>query len=77
MPPPVDPTLAGVLRRLRTERGRSLESVARDADISYTTLAKIEHEQTAPAWATVRAIASALDVTMAELGAAIEREESS
>jgi DNA-binding XRE family transcriptional regulator len=57
------------------ERGRSLESVARDADISYTTLAKIEHEQTAPAWATVRAIARALGVTMTELGAAIDAED--
>jgi transcriptional regulator with XRE-family HTH domain len=74
--PPVDPALARVLRRLRVEQGRSLESVARDADISYTTLARIEHEQTAPTWLTIRALARALGVTMAELGAAIDASES-
>jgi DNA-binding XRE family transcriptional regulator len=71
----VDPALAAVLKRLRIERGLSLEAVARDADISYTTLAKIEHERTAPAWLTARAIARALNVTMTELGEAIDAQE--
>lgn len=68
----VDPILADVLRRLRSERGLSIEAVAREAHISYTTLAKIEHAQTGPAWLTVRAIAQALDISMAELGSAID-----
>jgi transcriptional regulator with XRE-family HTH domain len=72
--PPVDPALAAVLRRLRTERGLSQESVAHRADVSYTTLAKIELAQSAPAWATVRSIADALGVTLAELAAAVEAE---
>lgn len=71
-----DPALAAVLRRLRTDRGLSQEAVAHQADISFTTLAKIELGQSAPGWATVRAIARALGVTMGELGDAIDAEES-
>ena len=71
-----DPALAAVLRRLRTDRGLSQEAVAHRADISFTTLAKIELGQSAPGWATVRAVARALDVTMGELGDAIDAEES-
>jgi transcriptional regulator with XRE-family HTH domain len=71
-----DPALAAVLRRLRTDRGLSQEAVAHRADISFTTLAKIELGQSAPAWATVRAFARALGVTMGELGDAIDAEES-
>jgi transcriptional regulator with XRE-family HTH domain len=72
---PADPALAAVLRRLRVDRGLSQESVAHRADISYTTLAKIELGQSAPGWATVRAIAQVLGVTMGELGDAIETHE--
>ncbi len=73
---PSDPALAAVLRRLRTDRGLSQEAVAHRADISFTTLAKIELGQSAPAWRTVRAVARALGVTMGELGDAIDAEES-
>jgi len=70
-----DAALAAVLRRLRTDRGLSQEAVAHRADISFTTLAKIELGQSSPAWATVRAIARALGVTMGELGSAIDAED--
>jgi transcriptional regulator with XRE-family HTH domain len=73
---PSDPALAAVLRRLRTDRALSQEAVAYRADISFTTLAKIELGQSVPGWATVRAIARALEVTMGELGDAIDAEES-
>lgn len=73
MPP--DPALAAILRHLRTERHLSQESVAHAAGVSYTTLAKIELGQSAPAWATVRALAKALGVNMAELGTAIDAED--
>jgi transcriptional regulator with XRE-family HTH domain len=73
--PTADPALAAVLRRLRVDRGLSQESLAHRADISYTTLAKIELGRSAPAWATVRAIAQVLGVTMGELGDAIDTHE--
>jgi transcriptional regulator with XRE-family HTH domain len=43
--------------------------------MTFATVAKLELGQSSPAWATVRAIARALGITMAELGAAIEAEE--
>ena len=70
-----DPALAAVLRRLRIDRGLSQEAVAHRADISFTTLAKIELGQSAPAWATVRAIARALGVSMGQLGDAVDAED--
>jgi transcriptional regulator with XRE-family HTH domain len=72
---PADPALAAVLRRVRGERGLSQESVAHQAGVSYTTLAKIELAQSAPAWHTVRSLAKALGLTMTELGAAVEDAE--
>jgi transcriptional regulator with XRE-family HTH domain len=72
--PPIDTALAAVLRRLRTERDLSQEAVAHQAGVSYTTLAKIELARSTPGWATVRAIADALGVSLAELAAAVEAQ---
>jgi transcriptional regulator with XRE-family HTH domain len=70
-----DPALATVLRRLRKEHGESLESLAHRAGITASSLHRIELGQASPAWATVRALARALDTTMVELSAAVEREK--
>jgi transcriptional regulator with XRE-family HTH domain len=67
-----DPTLATVLRRLRVERGTTQEALAYRSGITTGSLARIELGQASPAWTTVRKIAVALDVSMAELGAAVE-----
>jgi transcriptional regulator with XRE-family HTH domain len=73
-PPAPDPTLAAVLRRLREERGLSQEVLAYRAGITSGSLGRIELAQSSPAWATIRQIAKALDVSMEELGAAVEVE---
>jgi DNA-binding XRE family transcriptional regulator len=70
--PTADKTLAAVLRRLREERGQSQEAVAFRAGITTGTFARIELGQSSPSWVTVRRIAEALDVNLADLGAAIE-----
>lgn len=70
-----DLALAAVLRRLREGQGGSREAIAHRAGISYTTLAKIELGQSTPSWDTVRALAAALGVTMADLGAAVDVAE--
>jgi transcriptional regulator with XRE-family HTH domain len=70
----VDEALATVLRRLREARGLSQEATAQAAGVSLNTYARIELAQASPIWPTVRAIARALDVSMAELGAAIDAE---
>jgi transcriptional regulator with XRE-family HTH domain len=71
---PVDKALAVVLRRLREERGLSQEATAQAADISLNTYSRIELAQASPTWPTVRAIAKALGVSMADLGAAVDAE---
>lgn len=73
-PPAPDPVLAALLRRLREERGLSQEALAHKAGITAGSLGRIELAQSSPAWATVRQIARALDVTMAELSTAVEAD---
>ena len=67
-----DPALAAVLRRLRVERGATQEALAYRSGITTGSLARIELGQASPAWTTVCQIARALDVSMAELAAAVE-----
>jgi transcriptional regulator with XRE-family HTH domain len=67
-----DPALAAVLRRLRVERGTTQEALAYRSGITTGSLARIELGQASPAWTTVRQIALALDVSMAELAKAVE-----
>ncbi len=78
MPPPLppDPALGVAVRRIRKDRGLTQEALAHHAGMTFATVAKLELAQSAPAWATVRAIAKALGVSMAELGAAIDAEDS-
>lgn len=72
--PVPDPALAAVLKRLRTAREESQEAVAYRSGLSSGSYARIELAQAAPGWDTVRAIARALGVSMAELGAAVDVE---
>jgi len=69
---PPDPALASVLRRLREERGATQEALAYRSGITTGTLARIELGQASPAWATVRVIATALEVSLVELARAVE-----
>ena len=60
--------LADSVKRLRKERGLSQDQLARKADITYTTLAKIESGVNQnPTIKTLQGIAKALDVTLDEL----------
>lgn len=76
MPPPLprDPALGAAVRRIRKDRGLAQEALAHRAGMTFATVAKLELAQSAPAWATVRAIAKALDVSMGELGATVDAE---
>ena len=58
---------------MREERDESQEALAHRSGIAAGSLSRIELAQTSPAWATVRQIARALNVSMRELGAAVER----
>jgi len=73
--PTADRALAAVLRRLRTERGLSQEGLAHASGLTTAAYSRIEGALSSPGWSTVRRIAEALHVSMAELGAAVDREE--
>jgi len=68
-----DPALAATLRRLREERGITREALAFKTGITTGSLARIELGQSVPGWDTVRLLVKALDITLAELGEAVER----
>lgn len=67
-----DPALAATVRRLREDRGITREALAFRSGITTGSLARIELGQSVPGWDTVRLLAKALDITLAELGAAVE-----
>jgi transcriptional regulator with XRE-family HTH domain len=75
VPAPVkaDQALASVLRRLREEGNHTQEDLAHDAGITVAALARIERGQANPSWTTVTSIASALGISLGELGEAVER----
>jgi transcriptional regulator with XRE-family HTH domain len=68
-----DRRLARVLRDLRERRDLSQESVARQAGLTVSAYARIERAEANPTWTTVSQIAEALDVSLAELGDAVDR----
>lgn len=72
---PVDQALPAVLRHLREARGLSQEATAQAAGIALNTYSRIERGQTSPSWPTVRRLAAALGITMADLGAAVDAAE--
>jgi XRE family transcriptional regulator, fatty acid utilization regulator len=74
LPPklPPDPALARAVRHLREQRKLSQEELASRAGTTFSTINRLETAKSAPAWATVRTVASALDVTLRELADAIE-----
>lgn len=67
-----DQALAFALRRLRQESGGTQEDVAYSAGLTVGALARIERGTSNPRWTTVRCIADALGVSLAELVVVIE-----
>jgi transcriptional regulator with XRE-family HTH domain len=57
---------------LREERGLTQEELASRAGTTFGTVSRVESAKSAPAWWTVRKIADALGVSMAELATAAE-----
>lgn len=68
--------LGAAVRQLREERGITQESLAQDAGVTTGTVSLIERGRSNPAWGTVKAIASALGMRVADLAAAAESLES-
>ena len=61
------PALGKAIRQLRDQRGVSQEALAYEAGVTSGTLSLIERGLSNPTWGTVRGIAAALGVSIAEL----------
>jgi transcriptional regulator with XRE-family HTH domain len=68
-----DPRLAHAIRDFRQRADLSQEAIAHAAGLTVSAYARIERGEANPTWTTVTQIARALDVSLAELGEAIER----
>lgn len=73
---PQDPgaqlALGQAIRRLRDERGATQEVLAKEAGITPNMLSLIERGRGNPSWVTLRGIAGALGVSVADLAKAAE-----
>jgi DNA-binding XRE family transcriptional regulator len=67
-----DQALASALRKLRHDSGSTQEDLAYSAGITVAALARIERGHTNPRWTTVRSIACALGLSLAELVVVVE-----
>jgi transcriptional regulator with XRE-family HTH domain len=65
---------AAAVRRIRIERGETQEDVAYNTALTVGAFGKIERGAVNPTWTTVRKIAEAFELTLGELGDAVERE---
>ena len=61
------PALGKAVRQLREKRGASQETLAYEAGVTSGTLSLIERGRSNPTWGTVKGIATALGVSIAEL----------
>jgi transcriptional regulator with XRE-family HTH domain len=69
-----DPALAAAIRKVREARGESREKCANRAGLTGATWMRIESGRSSPAWATVRRMAEALDLSMPDLAELVENE---
>lgn len=73
--PNADPALGAAIRRLREERGMSMEALAYKAGVTLNTITRLELAQSEPGWMTVRKVAEGLGITLGELAAEVEAKE--
>jgi transcriptional regulator with XRE-family HTH domain len=69
------PAIGAAIRQLREKRGLTQEVLASKAGTTLSTLSVIERGLANPTWATVRDIAAALGVSIAELAKLSEKHE--
>ncbi|HYI80908.1 MAG TPA: helix-turn-helix transcriptional regulator [Thermoleophilaceae bacterium] len=69
------PALGAAIRQLRNKRGVTQEDLAHDAGVTTGTLSLIERGKSNPAWGTVKSIAAALGVSVADVAKLAEKHE--
>jgi transcriptional regulator with XRE-family HTH domain len=67
VPQPTSAQLGAAIRHLRGSRELSIEALAAEAGIHWTSVSRIEHGRQNPTWNAVAGLATALDVDMSEL----------
>lgn len=67
MPSPSTLQLGAAIRKLREERGLSIEALAHRANLHWTYVSEIERGRRNPSWSVVCALADGLGVELAEL----------
>jgi transcriptional regulator with XRE-family HTH domain len=68
--------LGEAIRKLRLKGGATQKTLAGNAGITIATLSQIERGESNPTWDTLKKIASALGVSMGDLGKLADRLES-
>jgi transcriptional regulator with XRE-family HTH domain len=69
------PALGKAIRQLRQKRGLTQGALGKKAGITGRSLSLIERGHANPTWATVKAIAAGLDISMGELGKLTDKIE--
>jgi len=69
------PALGAAIRQLRDKRGVTQEDLAHDAGVTTGTLSLIERGKSNPAWGTVKSIAAALGVSVADVAKLAEKHQ--
>ena len=67
MSQPTSAQLGAAIRSLRGSRDLSIEELAAEAGIHWTSVSRIENGKQNPSWDAVAKVAAALDVEMADL----------
>jgi transcriptional regulator with XRE-family HTH domain len=69
------PALGAAVRLLRRERGLTQEKLGLEADMTSAWLSYLENGRINPTWGTMRRLAAALGVSLADLAERAERLE--
>lgn len=67
MPQPTSAQLGAAIRRLRSSRDLSIEDLAAEAGIHWTTVSRIENGRQNPGWEAVAGLATALGIEIGDL----------
>jgi len=70
------PALGKAIRQLREERGMTQEALAQEAGVTVGHMSMIERGHSNPTWATVKAIAAGLQVSLTDVTKLAEARES-
>jgi XRE family aerobic/anaerobic benzoate catabolism transcriptional regulator len=63
------PALGKAIRQLREERGMTQEALAQEAGVTVGHMSMIERGHSNPTWGTIKGIANALEISIADIAA--------